>query len=635
VAASWLFGSLVAGAAAYRGFRRLGATRMEAAVAAYAAALLGPTLCTVWFWMLPLGRVAGPVLGALTSGAVSTVALRRWGWSWCDLAVRRRTALFGAPVLLVTAWLLGTSVLAALDKPVDEWDSLMYHGPAAANALAHGSLFGWHSPVGWVYYPDLAAIQGAVTAVVVGSTDLLDAVQVPFAGLLVLVMWAWASDGRTRILPGSLAVGVIALPVVFPQLRAMSIDVVFASTGLFGLWCLALWWKRGRAAGYLAAGAAGLGAMAASKPSGLGLLVIALGLLGLWLVVRRPAGAVRTAAVAAAAVWVGAAPFYLRNLIEFGNPLYPISVGAGPITLPGLVGVDAFRVDNPAFADTPGPLQFFQSLWMSMTDPPNGITHDVRAGGFGRPVVVFALAALLALLFVAIAPVRRRLVAGVLPILVPAVAFLLVQPQSWYPRYSILPFALLVVAAALVLGRALRPLAVVLPLSVGLLIAWPLVAADSDRRMWHGRDNLARLAAESPAWNTGVDGYASAYHDAYRFLDGAPCGTRITVVANHEHNGLYSQFNLPLWGEGLCNDVRVIRLEPGRDLTAAAVQAELRRALETADYVVVPQEADALVARLAPSRNRTVARVGVSKDFFGFTEHAFRLGSATPGAGAG
>jgi hypothetical protein len=626
VAAAWVVGAALAAVAAYRGFRRLGTSRMEAAVGAYAAALLGPTLCTLWFWLLPLGRVAAPLLGSVVAGGVSVVALRRWAWSWRDLVPSRGAALQAAPVLLTAAGLLGASLLGAVRKPVDEWDSLMYHGPTAANVLQHGSLFGWDAPMPWIFYPNLGAIQGAMTSVVFASTDLLDAIQVPFALLLLLVAWTWAGGGRVRILPGSLVVGLLAVPVVFPQLRAMSIDVVFAATGLLGLWCVALWWRLGRQPGFLVAAAAGLGAMAASKPNGVMLLAIALGVLGLWLLLRRPARWLRTAALTASSAVFAGAPFYLRNLIELGNPLYPIQVSAGPISLDGIVDMEAFRTRSAQFADTPAPLQFFQNLWLSVTEPPRGYTHDLRIGGFGRSIVVFVIAAALAALVVAIAPVRRRLVAGLAPILLPVAIFLAVQPRNWYPRYSIVPLSLLVIATALVLGRALRPLAVAVPISLVLLVAWGGVAMNNEDRMWHGSRKLADLADESPQWNTGVTGYASTYHDLYEFLDRAPCGTRVTVVARPTNDGLYAQFSLPMWGEEMCNDVRSIPLLAGRPLGSDAVTADLRRAVASSNYIVVPEAADALVRRLAGEVGRPIREVAETWRFLGKIQRAYRVG---------
>jgi hypothetical protein len=305
-------------------------------------------------------------------------------------------------------------------------------------------------------------------------------------------------------------------------------------------------------------------------------------ILALCLLRRRARDLVPLAAAAA----VSGAAFYLRNLVEFGNPLYPVALRIGPVQVKGTVAAGDFTNNPPQFASTPKPFQFLQNLWYSMTNPPPGYTHDVRVGGFGR---VAAVVVALLIVGIIVSLVRRPpgTLGRVAPVLVTLLVVLVVQPQPWYPRYTIVPFMLLAVLGAMLLdvfdgpGSAVVAL-VILAIAVGLFF-------NDEQRMFHGLPQLDRDArAIGSDWNTGSTGATTAYGAAWKFLSGQPCGTRVGMIDDPGQVGGFSLFNLPAWGEQLCNHVETL---PRRSEANGPLISDLavRQALRSDRFLIVPR----------------------------------------------
>lgn len=621
-----------AGAAIVVGLAAVAATRsallpFERAVLGLLAALFVPVALSTWAWFLPLGRYGGILAGALLSAALGAAVLRTHGPVPRAPRPDRRTLLEGLPVVGFVLAIGAVSTYAAAIKPVDEWDALMYHGPTAANLLSHGSLFGWDAPVPYVFYPSLGAIASAMGATVTHSSNVLDMVQVPFVVLLALVAWAWAGSGRVRLLPGAIVCGVVVNPAVYGQLRALMIDVVYSTAVVAGFWLTWLWLVRGRPRVLLVLAGFSIGCAAGSKPSGLVLSLAWTAIVGLLVLVRREPGVVRTGLALAGAVGSGGAAFYVRNLLEFHNPVFPVQVELPFKTLYGTVDWSSFYNDFPEFRDTPRGAQFFQNLWYSATDPPYGMTHDVRVGGFGRSVLVYVALALVGLVVAAVValgrsstststPGPRRLRAVAAP-LVFTCAYVLLQPQSWYPRYSIPAYTTLAVAIALLLEPLVRYARASAALGLVLLGSWGLVARDVESRLWHGIARLHHYEDERPFWDDTVTGQSTAFENSYDWMRGVPCGTDVAVEYSPDQQGLFSTFSLGLFGNGLCNDVHTIEWPDGPYAPDGSDQPALADSVAHDRYIVVRAEREPVVRALAEAQGATATVVGKNHPFGG------------------
>ncbi len=398
--AVWIAAAALSGLAVLRILRRVGALRFEALTAGVATALIAPLVAMSWVLLLPWRFAASAGVGAAVLAIASGALLRS---RWCvrstgEPRIARSTILAALPAAAVIAGAGAVSLYAAWIKPMWEIDGLLYHGPSIANLLQHGSLFGWDSPTPWIFYPNLAAVGGAAMAVVTRSLSFLDATQAPFLVIIGMVTWAWAGRGRPKPLVGAIAAMAVLAPAAFVQGRALYVDVVYCAALITGIWLVGLWISR-RSRAYLALGMLFMGSAAAVKPAGvlitIGIAAIAL----LIMLVRRRHGWLVTTVAAIVPAVVGGAPFYLRNLIEFRNPLYPISVNIGGIHLNGLADISLFTdsAAPPQLASLPGPIGFFRNILYGITEAPSPIIYDSRIGAFGAIGAILGVMLLVAI----------------------------------------------------------------------------------------------------------------------------------------------------------------------------------------------------------------------------------------------
>jgi hypothetical protein len=147
--------------------------------------------------------------------------------------------------------------------------------------------------------------------------------------------------------------------------------------------------------------------------------------------------------------WILVAPLLfatpLRNLIEFGNPVYPVQVRIGPIDLPSAEGRGVSDLTPPRWRSIPHPVRFLLSAlevgaydsrralpWvLDMGSVPPGSTSD-RIGGYFFPNVLLHLGVLVWTARLLGGTGRRALVFfGLLT------AFAALQPQSQQMRFSL------------------------------------------------------------------------------------------------------------------------------------------------------------------------------------------------------
>lgn len=444
--------------------------------------------------------VAGAaVLGWSTRGTSPPSAVR--------LATREALP---AALLMVTT--LTAAIITARLLPVWQWDSFGYHLPFVNLVLQQRGFA--HLPEDLRYistYPHNIELGMIWLRAMLPDDRLVDLAQVPYglAGAL-LTAAAARTFGAVRPLAALAGAAWLTLPVVFLQLPTNYVDVGTAAALLGALFFLVL--SPVSEAGLITGGLA-LGLFLGSKPSA-PLAGVFLGAIALVRAVR--AGQLRGLAFAAVATLVFGAEMYVVMWLRHGNPVWPVTVQLGPLTLRGETSVEELLAAGSALPRASGGLLERLSVsWLAIDTNP---VFDMRLGGLG---VLFLVALPLALFGL----LRRRAV----PLVLALVATLL-SPDPSVPRYVLAFPALVLALAAAELGQRSRPAltAVVLGLvALQLHHAWPglvgdgprwetfLALSDEERRVAIGPHG--RPTDYPPAWAQVARGESVAFDADFEF----------------------------------------------------------------------------------------------------------------------
>ena len=287
------------------GLNRFGVGAVGFALLTFFAGVAGLLYAALYFPLL----VACAAVGAfvLRGRVPRRPRLREWPW-W-------QVALAGA----IAACMLLAAVAAG--APVTAFDSLHYHASAPARfAESHELLeFEW----GWSSYQPFT-----VEMLVTDGVLLWDSVQGAFAPLLLAFGALAATIGMgTRV--GGRGLGLLAGAIFFVQpLMAFEASGSLVENGLafaaaLAAWNLAVFVQTGERT---AIGLAGVFAGAAAGMKYVGLFVLLAAGVALLLFARRRLGAIPLALFAAPAALV-ALPWYVKNLVQTGNPLFPFVFG--------------------------------------------------------------------------------------------------------------------------------------------------------------------------------------------------------------------------------------------------------------------------------------------------------------------
>jgi hypothetical protein len=287
-----------------------------------------------------------------------------------------KAALF---ILLFAVFYQLAYLIYRRDLPVLETDALAYHLPVAIEWLrtAHTSILQtWYWNPANTYSPLGAEAFIAWLIAPMGSDLFARWVQAP---ALLMILLAMVRIGQTLGASPFIAACVAAATVLsrsfFSQATIVKDDLfvaAFFATAIAAVADMAPAKRNGDRLSPLRVGCA-IGLLIATKFTAL--MPLPLLLLVLW--PSRRHWSKHELAAAAIIVLALAAPWYLRNAIEFGNPLYPLILNfAGHPILPGL------------FSTAPDP-----SL-----RTPSGIWRIISTGYFATPAPFIAAVALLWLL---------------------------------------------------------------------------------------------------------------------------------------------------------------------------------------------------------------------------------------------
>ena len=439
----------------------------------------------IWFFLgaLPLYRPSAAGLALLVGLLLAGRALVSLRVTAGGVA---RFVGWGALGLVVTGQVL--ALIAAVAPPTAK-DTLLYHFALPKAWIAAGRAV--EVPYNIAGYYPLGVEMHAVWAMLLGSPlgvrvaeAAAGATLVLFAPLLVMIVYGWARErGADRAWAAGAALSIAWIPSAYDVAASAYVDLALAGYTALAVRGFGRWWATGRSR-ELAWVAAGIGGALSIKLSA-AFLLLPLALLGLLHALGR-GGADRdsprpdtagTAAAVVGALTLGvalAAPWYVRNWIRTGSPLFPFYLGIWPAQAPGW-DLERSRLYETLFSlygDAQGPLDYLWSpIRLAVSAQP-----DQPAFYDGVLGIVFVLA--LPLLTWALW--RRRLDVELrLAVLVSASLFVFWLFSSQQLRYLLPATAGLAVAIAVAgtglasaLGRPLRGLMV-----AGAALGLPVICA--------------------------------------------------------------------------------------------------------------------------------------------------------------
>lgn len=568
-----------------------------AAVDGYSLVLLGAmTLGVPW-------QVDNVVLAVLAVGVFASPRMRRAIGRPLPSAGGLLRRQWGAAVLVVGV--IAFHVLVAALVPELSIDGQLYHGPTLAQLVQTGTVWGWRMPNQYLAYSDLAMVGSINLATFTGGTWFDNGAQVPHLVILILVVNV-ALRGRFRRawVRVSVALLIVSAPVIWIQPRILYVDVAYGAA-VAALIVLVATNRRASGADVLFAAIAGASILAI-KPTGvLTSALLLFVLLIVSLLRRRSAGqswgrSVGTTAAAIATPSVLALGFYARNLIEFGNPVYPVQVAFGPIHLPGVIDLSVF-VSGDRGSGLIDPLRWLTYAGSILEGVRSGVLkpdYDPRSGGFGWMPLLVVVVTVVAVAISSIVCAHRRGRAGFRlrgnlaaqgRLIGLAAAVLLVQPSTFDTRYVIGPTVAIVAAVAMTtVVRATVRMAEVVAGALALVLAGGQ-AAWVELNVYPGLAAIRELRTLPQEWQPVTPGNPWGRGENIAWLPDDPTTCNRVVLQTEGGVGTagmmertaLSTLTYGLYGASLCNVVTSVQL----DSVAAGTASE--DPVPTADYVVV------------------------------------------------
>lgn len=333
--------------------------------------------------------------------------------------------------LALGSGVMGAAALAARLLPVWQWDAHGYHLPFVNFVVQAHGFAGVPPDLRYIStYPHNIELGMIWLRTLLPDDRLVDGAQLPYgaaaAVLTAVIARELGASPRWASLAGS---AWLTIPGVFLQLPTNYVDVGTAAALLGAVYFLVLV-PVSRPS--LVIGALALGIFLGSKPSA-PVAALVLGTLAAVRAVR--AGQARSVPLVALLTLVFGGEMYLLMTLRHGNPIWPVALKLGPVTLPGDFTVDELLAAGAATPRVYGSLAERLSVsWLALDSLP---VFDMRLGGFG-------LLALVCLPLAIAGVVRRRSVWLVLGLVVT-----LLSPDPSVARY-VLAFPGLLLAIAFV-----------------------------------------------------------------------------------------------------------------------------------------------------------------------------------------
>lgn len=437
-------------------------------------------------------------------------------------------------VLGAVAWLM---LLVYLLPPFD-YDGLAYHLIDVAAWLQAGRIYDIPFSFWSNSYPANTEVFDTWLTMFLHSDALANGGQIPFAlcgGLGV------ASLARTYGLKRSSAVTAGALfvltPIVLVEMLSGYVDVAMSGVFLAFVAFLVRFLYEPKVR-YLIVAGLGAGMTLGIKSSGFAYIGVYIFVLAgayiyhRWL--RRDGTRLKSPLVLDIAVvaFILGAPmlllasyWYLRTWALYGNPLYPVTVGAlGHTIFPGQGTVQNVVISANVPPELRGMPAWKQTIVSWTSDPPKAMgfyVTDARMGGLGVQWIYLELPALL--VWSVYALWKRRDI--LLTLILPFVIILAVQPADWWSRYTMFIVAIGAIAFAWALEAismvwARGALQVMMAGAIMITLVYSLT-------QWNFSPSVAYHAAKLTSSERTV---GRLWLPQYAWVDNVPPGSRIAMT---------------------------------------------------------------------------------------------------------
>jgi len=478
----------------------------------------------------------GLLLSVLAGGAGRADAWRRIAAMAADDAVRAVSVIRQSRALVILGLGLAAALiwhlLLALRLPVIDWDGLAYHLLTVDVWLQTDHI----GRVPQLLWSDGYPANGELVTTWLmlfghndAFADLTGLVPLPLAAAAIATFARRL--GADRVPAALVALLIVAMPAVVLKASSTYVDnfgmANIAAAWAFGVGALRSTDPKRQATLAILTGISiglAIGTKATLIPSAalIGLAVSIVVVRSLWS--RSARSAVLALVTISMSVLVFGAGWYVKNLIVFGNPLWPIALGP----LPG-VGTAAQLIAAKPPSEIAG-LAPWAQVATSWTKDFFLLTYaeDVRIGGFGvawLPLLVLGGIGV-------VLHVRRRGWTVFLLLAVPAAATLALMPAPWWPRYTLFLVVLAGGFAALALSRAPRRLRSVGVALLAVLSVWSLVMADrtGNFQLHAGGPYRPSLVSMARLLRAGsVQRNHISHWDACRAFDALPAGARVRI----------------------------------------------------------------------------------------------------------
>ena len=402
-------------------------------------------------------------------------------------SMKIKKSLSGGFVYIPILLLMAIHLVVNFFKVESSIDGLLYHGPTLGNLISNQSIWQFDSINQYQYYSDLTMVGATTLAGVTRIVRLDDAAQVPYMLILaVSISTILSLRVKSRGFRIAIATLILTSPVVWLQPRILYVDLAYASS-IAAVVTLIMFLKP-RNLNYILALGCAIGRVVSTKPSGIPIGILVTLFASIYILKRNFTRA--SPALFAALylpIFLGLL-FYVRNYVQFSNPLYPVAWNLGPLNFSGPIGVDAFTSrggTEGGLVDFSRILDFVSNL---LNGAMNGVTkldYDPRSGGFSYTVLVIPFLLAVSLLNRLIAgksqEIRGQLVKPTLILVLATLITLVFQPASTDSRYVIAPFALTV--CAFILGMPRIPLQPILTPVVLLVSVFSILWVEKNMYM--------------------------------------------------------------------------------------------------------------------------------------------------------
>lgn len=319
----------------------------------HTGAALGCAIAVLWLSALLAAHLLPAVLGMLTRESVLLTALLLSAGVLCLLRAPEHAAARppAVPPSGVLSWAvagaasvaaLGQSLLYLVERgpvPVHAFDAMTFHLPGVARWIQSGTIWqldNLYPDYAFGNYPQNGDVLQLAAVLPFDNDAFARLVGYPLLLLTALSVYALACELRApRATAVIFAAALVAVPVaLLPALEEAQVDPLMFATFGCGLLFLVRHARTGDRSELVLTGL-GLGLAFGSKWYALPYVAVTVGLwVGARLLMRRPRGVVaRDAGLVGGLVLAAGGLWLVRNLVESSNPLFPLKVAVGGLTI--------------------------------------------------------------------------------------------------------------------------------------------------------------------------------------------------------------------------------------------------------------------------------------------------------------